>query len=920
MLAMRAAPLLLALLAAGLLVLFAFFLGPEGGPNSHALLPEEVAASGGPIALELRGEARPSGSATTDESDILEQRVALPLPPDPETPRGEVRVMDEREFMQRLGELGIDARGGVFERLRGQRPELASLVVFVTNADRAPVPGALIAADPATKENLEFHVGSGSFSPNVHRAETDPGGVATLLNLDPGELLLVVGHANYLTQSFGSVEVKQGEATFIEVTLERANSQLAGIVYDQDLAPLADVVVQASRYQEGGAAHQTLSQTAADGSFIVSVQAGSSNLVTFSKLGYSTLSLTGIPAGKTGVVAYLETTATAMIRGHVTQGTGKKPVTAFSIDGQSFSHPSGHFELERNVQAAPLTLRFTAPGFEPKTQVVDLSQEKDVDLGAVPLFGQSDLNGIVLLKTEGEAKPLPGATVTVTSAAAESDTMQTSSDGAFSFGELHGETVTLAVTAQGAAPSTQSVPLSDEGVTYVEVTLEAGQYKVAGTVTDADTKEPIEGAKVELTELAGIATTTSSDGTYELSGIPLESFGLTVSADGYESESSPTFTTPADPSEPLAWDTELQPTGLRLALSVAGAPAPAGIEVFLWDAPAPGLPSAQAAQANLAATRRLALTDAEGHVSFEVPPASYFVQVPNYHLLPTKITKEAESSAWKPLPLPGTTTLSGTIRNADGSPVANTSLWLHSGDQDYSTMMLFHTNSTGAYSIPHLAPRSYALSIIKSATDQSAQHVREVQISGAPSQTLDVTFPPLTATITGRLTDAAGAPIPGAQIGVEYLDAPHRSILAGWVQTASDGTFVVPHLEPGSHRVRSAWTEAPQAFSDVITLAPGQTESVDLVTPPGPGLHITGSIIAGGGGPLGPNFLFITDSQGRQNGNFFSTMDWAYTGTFDIKGLPPGSYSLTVTAMGCKQKTVPVTAGTQNLVIALERE
>jgi protocatechuate 3,4-dioxygenase beta subunit len=861
---------------------------------------------------------KPGNTPLLDTEVLQNERVALPPPPNPETPRGEVRVMDESEFFRRLSELGVEAPGGIFERLRGQRPELASLFVFVTDDDHQPVADALVAADPATRENLAYHVGSGGFSPNVRHAVSGADGVATLINLDPGELLLVAGHKDYLTQPFGTVGVKRGESTFVEITLERADTTLSGAVYDQDHQPLADVLVQASRYQEGGAAHKTTSMSAFDGSFAIAVQSGSTNRVSFAKLGYKNEALTSIPAGKQDVVAFLELIPTVHVRGFVTQGNSPKPVVTFAVDGQGFTHPGGQFEVERNAESAPQTLTFTAEGFKASTRTVDLSSGHDVDLGQVPLFGQSDLNGIVLLKAEAGLSPLAGATVAVTSAGGDTQSMATSADGAFSFGGLESGTVTLVASAVGAAPATRNVEL--DGVTYVEIQLEAGDYSVEGTITDAETKTPIEGASITLVELGGVATQTDAEGHYSIAGIPLTSFSVRAEADGYEPRTSPQLVGFEDPAEPLVWDAALEATGLRLALTLSGAPAPAGLEVFLWDSPATGLAAAQAAQANLATTRRIALTDAEGHVAFDVPPGAYFAQVQSHHLLPTRLTLTEGDSGWKPLGLPGLTTLSGTIRNSDGSPVANTSLWLHSGDQDYSTMMLFHTSSSGAYAIPHLAARPYALSIIKSSSDQSAQFVHEFNGSGAAAQVVNVTFPPLTASIHGRLTDAVGAPLVGVQVGVEYLDAPHRSILAGWVQTDSDGRYAVPHLEPGNHRVRSAWTEAPQAFSEVVTLAPGESKTLDLVTPIGPGLHITGSVIAADGGPLGPSFLFISDSQGRQNGNFFSVMAWAYTGTFDIKGLPPGSYTLTATAMGCKQKSVPVTAGSKGLVVSLERE
>ena len=270
--------------------------------------------------------------------------------------------------------------------------------------------------------------------------------------------------------------------------------------------------------------------------------------------------------------------------------------------------------------------------------------------------------------------------------------------------------------------------------------------------------------------------------------------------------------------------------------------------------------------------------------------------------------------------LPGRTHLRGQILNADGSPVANTSLWLHSGNNDYSTMFLYHTDAQGNYDIPNLAARPYALSIIKNTAVQSAQHVREFLGSGAPTQTFNVTFPSLTSTISGQLVDQNGVAKPGVKIGVEYLDAPHRSILAGWVTTDENGQYVVPFLEPGNHVVRTAWTEDVAVFSDVVTLAPGQNEVVNLVAPSTPGLHIRGHIIASDGGPIGPNFLFVTNNQGQQNGNFFSTMDWAYVGAFDIKGLAPGAHVVTVTAMGAQKKQLTLAAGSSGTVVSMTRE
>ncbi|MCA9002536.1 MAG: carboxypeptidase regulatory-like domain-containing protein, partial [Planctomycetes bacterium] len=293
----------------------------------------------------------------------------------------------------------------------------------------------------------------------------------------------------------------------------------------------------------------------------------------------------------------------------------------------------------------------------------------------------------------------------------------------------------------------------------------------------------------------------------------------------------------------------------------AGEPAPAGLPVVLWKRIEPTLAAAQAAQQNLANMRLEGVTGEQGRVSFDVEAGDYFVQVPSHRLDPTLVTVAESGGDWQEFDLPGVTRLEGRIRNSDGTPVANTSMWLHSGDQDYSTMSLYYTDADGRYAIENLAPKPYALSIIKSVADQSAQHVREVIGGGAPSQVFDVTFPPLTASIHGQLTDGNGVGIEGCWIGVEFLDAPHRSILAGWVGTDATGHFTVPRLEPGRHIVRTAWASFQNVYSEEVTLTAGEDREIDLVAPPIPGKHIRGHMIAADGGRRGGNLVFVRDGK-----------------------------------------------------------
>lgn len=52
--------------------------------------------------------------------------------------------------------------------------------------------------------------------------------------------------------------------------------------------------------------------------------------------------------------------------------------------------------------------------------------------------------------------------------------------------------------------------------------------------------------------------------------------------------------------------------------------------------------------------------------------------------------------------------------------------------------------------------------------------------------------------ITGRVVDAAGAPLAGAAVYIDQSDQPHHDIAA---ITAADGSFRLSGLRPGKYRL-----------------------------------------------------------------------------------------------------------------------
>jgi hypothetical protein len=484
------------------------------------------------------------------------------------------------------------------------------------------------------------------------------------------------------------------------------------------------------------------------------------------------------------------------------------------------------------------------------------------------------------------------------------------------------------VTAKGFYPETRSLNIEDydpenpaSKEVYVLVHLAQGGYTVTGTVTDSLTSSPLENARLEVVEAPATSTLSDSDGKYVIEGVPLSTFRVRASKEGYASLTSEPLSSEGHGSS-ITCNFELDPGGFSGILLQNGSAVPEGIGVYLWKRINEPINARLAADNSLGENRRSATTEKEGRFFFEkVPDGDYYLVVPEYHLWPLAVTVDSKSCEPVSIELPDVSEIRGRITYADGLPVANTSLYLHSGDNDYS-IAAYHTDEQGNYVIKNVPLGNYALSIIKSIADQSAQHVVQFAVTNAPVHLMDVKIPSLKCSITGRVTDENGNPKPGIQVGVEYLDSVHREILAGWVLTDAQGRYTVPRLEAGRHLVRTAWTDDEVVFSDVVELEDGDSKEVNLVAPKVTGKSISGNLVTADGAPLAGSFVFAVDSNGKQSGNFFANFDWGYARSFNIKGLKPGDYTLIFTSTGCKKKSVnvSVTSNMSGFVVIMERE
>ncbi|MDI3402656.1 MFS transporter [Streptomyces cavernicola] len=223
------------------------------------------------------------------------------------------------------------------------------------------------------------------------------------------------------------------------------------------------------------------------------------------------------------------------VRGVVRAGDGagvpRAAVTLISLGGRqlgrTIAQNDGGYVLDA-PGAGSYVLIASADGFQPQASTVVVGAEPLAY--DVLLSGTSGLAGVV--RTADGAKPVVGAMVVVTDVRGDVlATGQTGEQGEFTFGELVPGPVTLAVNAEGHRPLALPVDVAGQGVTRIEVALQAGA-RVQGTVLAAG--GPLRDARVTLVDAAGnvVATsTTGEDGAYAFTD--LDSGEYTVMASGY---------------------------------------------------------------------------------------------------------------------------------------------------------------------------------------------------------------------------------------------------------------------------------------------------------------------------------------------------------------------------------------------------
>ncbi|MBT2490432.1 MFS transporter [Streptomyces sp. ISL-96] len=207
-------------------------------------------------------------------------------------------------------------------------------------------------------------------------------------------------------------------------------------------------------------------------------------------------------------------------------------VTLISLAGRQLGRAvaqEGRYALDAPA-AGSYVLIASADGFQPQASTVVVGDEPVAY--DILLSGTSGLTGTVRAADGG--LPVEDAMVIVTDVRGDVlATGKSAAQGEFVFGELIPGTVTVAVNAAGFRPMALPVEIGGQGVTRIEVALQAGAL-VQGTVRGGAGRRPLADARVTLMDAAGnvVATsTTGDDGAYAFAD--LDSGEYTVVATGY---------------------------------------------------------------------------------------------------------------------------------------------------------------------------------------------------------------------------------------------------------------------------------------------------------------------------------------------------------------------------------------------------
>jgi protocatechuate 3,4-dioxygenase beta subunit len=841
-----------------------------------------------------------------------------------------------------------------------QDPATASISGRVVDAAGNPIEGVSVSAISTSGAN--------------GWAQTDADGSYTISGLMAGSYSLSLNKwGSYPPQYYGGTSSPQGAKVLTvaaggtltdQIVTMLACPSVSGRVVDAAGKPIAGVRVWAN------VADSTV--TDVDGTYTVKFLYSASGWLQFSKDGFVTQYYGGassasfarvlkVPLGTAVTGINVTLLRSASISGHVADAAGSPlegvfvsaipyPCCSLGSLNYSYTEDDGSYQIDQ-LPPGSYALYFSKSQSSFLSQylggtptllgatVLTVGSGSKLTVGTTTLVTSASISGRVV---DSAGNPIEGASVTARgSGQSFIHAASTAEDGSYTIDGLAAGSYTLEFSKSGSSFLTQYLggTSSSQGATVLTVALgDSLTHKdmtlptaasISGRVVD-EAGNPIEGVSVaasSTTSGSGNAR-TAADGTYKVDGLVAGSYTLQFSKPGSyptqyfggtSSSQKATVLTVASGDALRLTDMTLLTVALISGRVVDAAGNPiAGVSVSA-NSTSGGYGSAQTAADGTYKVDGLAAGSYT--LQFSKWRSSYvsrYLGGTSSAQGATVLTVAAgDALANKDMTLPTGASISGTVRDSSGKPLAGATIQAESLADGWAVS---HATSgaDGTYTVAGLEAGEYLVSFSeKSSTpeywdDKTWATAESITVTLGQKVVGIDSMLTVGASIAGVVRDAQGAPIQGVYV---VAVGPTRSS----AQTGPDGAYVLSGLPAGSYKVSyragvtnsalaTQWWQGKwqQSVADSISVTSGQAvtgKNIVMVA----GATLSGIIRGAGGAPISGATVSL-DQRSPLFPNQVGYVTTSANGSYTITGLSPGTYYMRVNNLGSQIVTIGSTA------------
>ncbi len=701
---------------------------------------------------------------------------------------------------------------------------------------------------------------------------TDGSGAYLASDLAPGIYNVVATASTFQTQSQGA-SIEAGVVTTVDFALTANPGSISGTVISAGTSnPIMGALVQVF----DGSILVGSADTDGSGNYTIPDLAPGNYDVTASADGYQSTTVgASVTAGATTTVDFALELPPGTIDGTVTDASTGNPIRGASISvfqgvtliASVLTDPNGQYSISEFAPGNYLvSANATLYQLQIKAATVTANATTTVDFALISPPGT--ISGTVTDAVT--TNPIPGATINVYNGQTLAATALTDPNGNYQIPNLPPDNYIVTASKPTYQIEAIGATVTASATTIVNFALISPPGTISGTVTDAATTNPIEGANVSVFSGQTLIANALTDvnGNYTIPDLAPGEYNVIASAGA---------------NYQIASLGAIVASGMTTTVDFALLANPGTIA---------GTVTNEADGAPISGTSILvlqnftiidsALTDASGNYSINnLAPGNYTViaKAPNFSIAVVGATVTSNQTTTVNFALKADLgKIFGNVTDATTTnPIPGATIEVRNSFVVVATAI---TDPNGNYNFPNLAPGTYTV------TAAAPNYQRQVKVATVTSNQVTFVNFALTGnpgTISGTVTDAATTnPIPDATIAVfqerTFIDSAITDI---------NGDYTIPDLAPGDYTVLAIKEGYQSAFSQKTVIA-GMTTIADFALNSSPGT-IAGTVTDQcGGAPLRGTIILVTDGS--------SVVGFGLTdsnGNYSIDTLAPGNYTVT---------------------------